>query len=117
MTTQEKRQHYRINSQNLLSYACYDKEDNLVKQGMGRTLNVSAVGIRLETHVELESGSRVELTIGLEEELVTIEGKIVYVKPGQEGRFEAGIQFFEVDQKTGSLLQQYIKAFRERDPQ
>ncbi|MCF8050454.1 MAG: PilZ domain-containing protein [Desulfobacterales bacterium] len=117
MTTKEKRQHYRINSQNLLNYACYDDENNLVKQGMGRTLNVSEVGIRLETHVELEAGSRVEVTIGLEEELVTVEGKIVYIKPGQEGKFEAGIQFFELDQNTGNVLQQYIKAFRERDNQ
>ena len=114
MNTKEKRQHYRINSQNLLNYACYDDENNLVKQGMGRTLNVSAVGIRLETHVELESGNRIEVTIGLEEELVTVEGKIVYIKPGQEGKFEAGIQFLDVDRKAGEVLQQYIRAFRER---
>ena len=114
MNTKEKRRHYRINSQNLLNYACYDDQDNLVKQGMGRTLNVSEVGIRLETHVELETGNRIEVTIGLEEELVTVEGKILYNKPGLEGKFEAGIQFFNVDQKAGEVLQRYIQAFRER---
>ena len=40
MTTEEKRRHYRVDSQNLLNYACYDENDHIVKQGMGRTLNV-----------------------------------------------------------------------------
>ena len=114
MNTKEKRQHYRINSQNLLNYACYDDENNLVKQGMGRTLNVSETGILLETHVELESENRIELTIGLEEDLVTIQGKIVYTKSGQDGKFESGIHFFEADEKSNEVLKQYIKAFRER---
>jgi c-di-GMP-binding flagellar brake protein YcgR len=115
MTTKEKRRHYRINAQNLLNFACYDDQDNLVKQGMGRTLNVSETGILLETHLELESGSRVELTIGLEEDLVTIQGTIVYIRPGQGGKFESGIQFSDVDQKAGEVLQKFVQAFRERE--
>lgn len=114
MTTKEKRGHYRINSQNLLNYACYDDQDNLVKQGMGRTLNVSETGILLETHVELEAGSRTELTIGLEEDLVTIQGRIVYVKSGQEGKFESGIHFFDIDAKAHEVLKKYIQAFQEK---
>jgi hypothetical protein len=112
MTTEEKRKHYRIDSQNLLNYVCYDEEDNVVRQGMGRTLNVSKTGILLETHVEPESGERIELTIGFEEELLTLQGNIVYVRPGHEGKFESGIQFFDVDEASEKLLQQYIEAFR-----
>jgi c-di-GMP-binding flagellar brake protein YcgR len=114
MTTKEKRQHYRINSQNLLNYACYDEEGNLSRQGMGRTLNVSKTGILLETHVELENGTRIELTIGFEEDLLTLNGTIVYAKPGQEGKFESGIQFSDVDESSEKLLQKYIEAFRAR---
>jgi hypothetical protein len=112
MTTEEKRRHYRIDSQNLLNYASFDESGNLARQGMGRTLNVSKTGILLETHVELESGNNIELTIGLEEDLLTIQGKIVYVKPGQEGKFESGIQFFDVDPSSDKLLQRYIESFR-----
>lgn len=114
MTTEEKRRHYRIDSQNLLNYACFDEDDNITRQGMGRTLNVSKTGILLETHVALETGIRIELTIGLEEDLLTIQGKTVYTKPGQEGKFEAGIQFFDVDVSSEELLQKYIEAFRAR---
>ncbi len=114
MTTEEKRRHYRVDSQNLLNYACYDESDNLVRQGMGRTLNVSKTGILLETHVELDTGNKIELTIGLEEELLTIHGKIVYVRPGQEGKFESGIHFSDVDAPSEELLQQYIETFRAR---
>ena len=48
MTTKEKRKHYRVDSLNLLSYTCQDEEGNLVKHGMGRTLNVSESGILLK---------------------------------------------------------------------
>ena len=112
MTTEEKRRHYRIDSQNLLNYVCYDEDDNTIRQGMGRTLNVSKTGILLETHVEPDSGERIELTIGFEEELLTLQGNIVYVRPGQEGKFESGIHFSEVDEASEKLLQQYIEAFR-----
>ena len=39
MPTKEKRKHARINSLNL-SYVCLDENNKIIKQGMGRTLNV-----------------------------------------------------------------------------
>jgi hypothetical protein len=44
MDTQEKRKHARFNSLNL-SYVCLDENNQVIKQGMGRTLNVSESGI------------------------------------------------------------------------
>jgi len=112
MNTEEKRRHYRIDSQILLNYAVFDESGSLARQGMGRTLNVSKTGILLETHVELDSGNTIELTIGLEEDLLSIQGKIVYVKPSREGKFESGIQFFDVNPTSDKLLQKYIERFQ-----
>jgi c-di-GMP-binding flagellar brake protein YcgR len=112
MSTQEKRRNYRIDSLNLISYACQDENGNLIQQGMGRTLNVSETGLLLETHTEIESQYPISLTIGLEDDLVEIKGQIVHSKKNQEGKFESGIRFFELDEQSRVLLTIFIKAFR-----
>ena len=111
MTTKEHRKHYRIDSLNLLHYLCLDQKNQSVGQGMGRTLNVSESGIRLETHAPLDADQVVSLTIGLEDETVMIKGNVVHVKPNPEGRFEAGIKFFDVGKAELATLKKYIEAF------
>ena len=106
-----KRNHARIESLNLISYVCIDEDNNLVTQGMGRTLNVSEGGILLDTHVMIDSHYTLSLKIGFEDELVDIKGKVVYSKTGVEGNFETGIQFFEIDENALKILKKYIKAF------
>ena len=72
MTTENKRKHPRIPSLNL-SYICLDENNNIVKQGMGRTLNISESGILLETHFPIESEYLVLMTIALKEDLLEIK--------------------------------------------
>ena len=111
---EEKRHHKRIDSLNLISYVCLDENDQIIKQGMGRTLNVSKGGILLETHIKIDSGKIVLLTIGLEEDLVDIKGKIVTSSEGNEGKFESGIQFLETDETSREILDRYITAFKKQ---
>lgn len=113
MPKTEKRKHARIHSLNL-SYVCLDENDQIVKQGMGRTLNVSESGILLETHFPIESNHFVLLTIGLEEDIIDIKGKPVHIKSDEKGLYEVGIQFIEFDKKANPTLKEFIKAFKER---
>jgi len=109
----QKRKHHRIGSLNLLNYVCLDENHNEVNQGMGRTLNVSQGGILLETHIPIDKRHIISLSIGLENELVDIEGKVVYCRNGKEGKFESGIEFQSINEKSLKLLNRYIVAFRE----
>jgi len=111
MAIENKRNYPRFNSLNLLAYFVYDRENNLVRQGMGRTLNISQSGILLETHVPLDPEHRVSLTIGFEDNLVDIQGTAVYSKEGETGMFETGIEFLEIDDAQRSILSGFIKAF------
>ena len=113
MTTQEKRKHARISSLNL-SYVCLDEKDKIIKQGMGRTLNVSESGILLETHFPIDKSHVVTLTLGLEEELVDIKGHPVHIRTNDQGKYEVGIQFFETDEKARRSLKKFIHAFGEQ---
>ena len=107
MTSENKRKHERIQSLNL-SYICLDEEENVVKQGMGRTLNISESGILLETHFPIESQHVVQLTISLEEDLLDLKGKPVHVHSREEGKYEIGIQFVDLDQHAAALLKNFV---------
>ena len=113
MTTENKRRHSRVDSLNLLSYSCTDDTGQVVIQGMGRTLNVSQGGILLETHAQIDSSYTISLTIGLQEELIDINGQVVRSIPGKDDNYESGIKFHEMDEAALQLLNKYIKAFHE----
>ena len=107
MTPENKRKHERIRSLNL-SYICLDEANNIIKQGMGRTLNISESGMLLETHFQIEPEHIVRLTISLEEDLLDIKGKPVHIRTNQEGKYEIGIEFFEFDQNSIEVLKNFI---------
>ena len=112
MTEKEKRKFIRIDSLNL-SYVLVDPSDeDDEKQTMGRTLDVSEAGIRLETAVPVEMDSTLMMTIGLEEELVDIKGRVVHSSKGEEDRYQLGVEFFEKDEKTSKILKKFIAAFQ-----
>ena len=110
MTSTTKRKYKRIESLNLVSYECLDENNQLECRGMGRTLNVSESGIMLETHIPIALQSIVSLGIGLEDDILKIQGKIVHSEPGANNKFESGIEFIEADGKALQFLKRYIKA-------
>ena len=114
MAINERRHQPRIDALNLISYSCIDSDQNVVTQGMGRTLNVSEEGILLETHVIIDPTYSIELAIGLGDELINIKGNIIFSKPGKDEKFESGIEFVEMDNATLDILKKYIKIFSDQ---
>jgi PilZ domain len=107
MTSEDKRKHERIESLNL-SYICLDEDQNIVKQGMGRTLNISESGMLLETHFPIESKHTLQLTISLEEDLLDIKGKPIHIRSVEGGKYLIGIQFLDLDQKSTKILKKFL---------
>jgi hypothetical protein len=115
MTNEEKRKHTRIDSLHLLNYVFSEgSDDDEATQGMGRTLNVSESGILLETHSPIAAESIISLTIGFEEDVVDIKGKVIYTKKNENNMNESGIAFFEVGAKANEILKKYIEAFNSK---
>lgn len=113
MARDDKRKYIRINSLNL-SYVLVDGEGEADRQTMGRTLDVSEAGIRLETHLAVEEGSHLTLSIGLEDELVDIEGRVIHSGENDDGNFELGIEFRDPDEATQRVIKKFIKAFKQQ---
>jgi len=113
MTTNDQRKFIRISSLNL-SYVLIDGEGDADRQTMGRTLDVSEAGIRLETHLPVEVGRHLMLSVGLEDDVVDIKGHVVHAGKNQHGKFELGIELLEPDEADREILKKFIKAFRQQ---
>jgi len=109
MKKKENRKSQRFDSLNL-SYICLDEDQKSVKQGMGRTLNLSESGILLETYFPIATGHTVILSIGLKNRLVDLKGRPVHLRSIAKGVYEVGIEFIEPDQKTLKTVKQFLRS-------
>ena len=107
----ERRKNVRPESLNLLDFVVVDEQGRQGEYAMARTLNVSRGGILMETHLALEKGQQVMITLELKNSLVNIMGKIVYSSFANL-RYRYGIEFFHVADADQRLLNAYVDAFR-----
>jgi len=109
------RKHKRFDSQNLLEYVLVDSNGNPTGGGMGRTLNISEGGILLETTQEFDTDQVLWILIGVEEEMVEVEGAVNHVgKSDIENRYVAGIEFQNIDSKSRKALKEYLARFKQQ---
>lgn len=106
-----KRKHERFDALNLLSYVAIDPDGKEWNQGMGRTLNISESGLQLETHEPIDIKYTLLISIGIEDEVIEIKGKVAYTNRGEGKMFEAGIEFIEVLPDDLVILKKYIHEF------
>ena len=73
---------------------------------------MSESGMLLETHIPVDTGHTVKLTIGLEEDIIELQGSPVHSKKNEKNLFEIGIKFQESDESVKKILKKFIKAFK-----
>ena len=114
--TSENRKHQRMASLNLLHVGVY-KDDDLIKQGVGRTLNISESGILLEIHFPIDTDNVVvQVAIGLKEDLLEIKGKSMRCLQAENGKYQIGILFDKItSETTDKILKEYIEAFKDEN--
>jgi hypothetical protein len=116
MSNSERRRYVRPESLNLLDYIVVDEHGVQGEYNMGRTLNISIGGILMETHVRLGVGQQVMITIGLEDELVDVMGRIVHARDHHDGTHHNGIEFFHASVEDRRVINGYVEAFHKRYP-
>ena len=112
MIKKERREFPRIYALNLINYICLDTHGKLFNQGMGRTLNISEAGILIETRSVIINNGTVLITIGLKNELLEIECKIIYSTLNQyQKMFESGLQFINTSIEELNIIKKYQQIF------
>ena len=101
----EKRASPRIRSLNLASYVT--KKDELQEYiiSIGRTLDVSEGGAKIETHRKLDRGLQLELEIAVEDQIISARGEVLYSTELADGLFGTGIRFTAIAKEDQRLLQ------------
>ena len=107
----ERRKHPRVETNNLISYACIDDGGNQTKKGSGKAINICQGGIQIETHNPLESEDILLLAVDIEGELTRIKGKAIYCRQDDLGKFRTGIQFLETNEKIVSFVTNLLETY------
>jgi hypothetical protein len=111
MTHSERRKHPRVETLNHVTFVCIDPNGNEVAEGFGKAVNISQGGILLETFEAVESEYILLMAIGFNEEIIEINGEIVYSRPASNGMFHTGIRFTESHEKQIEVIKSLIKTF------
>jgi len=111
LTFVEKRKHPRVNINNLVSYRCMDDSGNQTKQGRGKSVNISQGGILIETHDPFEWQNVLLLSIDIEDESVSIKGKVIYCNAANFGKYRTGIQFLETNKKIVTFVEELLDTY------
>ena len=103
----------RVESDNLLAFKLFDQEKVEIGEGMVKALDISRTGVAIEAHYPMESGLRIELTIGMGDEVVHVSGRVQNSKKLAERIYQIGIEFdFLTEEdlnKIGMLYPEVLK--------
>ena len=103
-SVKEKRASPRIRSLLLASYVPRRGEQQEYIISIGRTLDVSEGGAKIETHRQLEKGLQLELEIAVEDQIISAKGEVLYSQELRDGLFGTGISFTAINEEARRLL-------------
>jgi hypothetical protein len=109
-----QRQYARVKTCNLISYACIDTQGAMIKQGMGKALDISQNGLMLESSCPIESEYISLLSADPDDRLVNIVGKVAYTRRGRSGNYKIGIRFNGSHEENVQFATSLIKTFHYR---
>jgi len=107
----EKRKFIRWDAIHLLDYVVINPDGSKGRYSMGRTLDVSLNGLKLETAYKLPPEAEVEITVGIEEDLIDLVGRIIH-QTKRGGRFVSGIEFVKMSAEGRRVFRLYTEAFK-----
>ncbi len=105
----DDRNYPRVKNLSLVQIDRHNEEGLHADLATGRTLDISSGGIRLELHHPLPLRTIVEISLALDNDLVDIRGKVVYLEEIDDDRCAMGIQFIDVGADARQMLERYVE--------
>lgn len=112
----DRRKYPRIDCNNLISYSCLDENGNDLDVCMARALDVNTLGAKIETYQEIQSENIRLISIDVDDNLINIMGRIVYVHRADDSRYEFGILFLGTKDENTQLALKLIDACHKVEP-
>jgi hypothetical protein len=111
MSTTDKRRYRRIETSNIISYVCLDREGNAIGGGIGTSVNMSTEGLLLQIYLPIEAPFVLITYIDSEDQLRQIKGKVVHSKPIDPESFLVGIRFVDTYESQYRIIASFTNAF------
>ena len=113
----DRRTYPRVETNNLVAYVSFDPAGNEIEERMARALNVSPVGILIETPRELKS-DRIRITaFDLDGKLIEIQGKVVHCRQIDQGNYQIGVSFEGTPEQNTRFTMSLISVYQDHhDP-
>lgn len=89
----EKRQHERIESKLPVKYSLLDSNGTTVNAGICTSVDISEGGIQIVGPAQARQGDRLVLSVALPNELVEVEGRVMWVRDLHYRRSAIGLEF------------------------
>lgn len=102
------RKHLRVERILLTAYERYGAGGELEEASLGRTLDLSEGGVKLETHKPLPMLSRVKLTLADGEEIIDVEGDVIHLHRAHNNMIETGVEFVDLTWDIKEKLKQMV---------
>ena len=103
MQTDEPRQSTRVHRLFLTSYINREDKEQKTPVSVGRTLDISMIGVGMEVFQEIQAGSTMDLEFDLQGSLLTVKGRVIHVRPEGEGSYIIGVEFDEPQKSLENL--------------
>ncbi len=108
----ERRETERRYALNFLDYEIISTDGEILGRGLARTLNVSETGLRIETGQFFEPGQQLRITLGLDNDLIQVNGRVVNSQPETDELCSSGIMFIEFEEADRRTYQKHFDALK-----
>ncbi len=108
----ERRRAERRYALNFLDYEVLSEAGEILGRGLARTLNVSEAGLRLETAQFFDPGQQLRITLGLDNDLIQIDGRVVNSQPESDELCTSGVMFVEFSEADRRTYQKHFNALQ-----
>lgn len=111
MTDEEKkRASLRIDSLNLVSIQHFELGNVPDILTVGRTLDLSEGGIKLEVPYALPLFSRLSLSIALKDNIIQTQGEVIFLAVQDDGHIHLGLRFLAMSEEDKKAIRNYLSA-------
>lgn len=98
----------RIEKLSFISFVEKDNDEQKSPVTMGRTINISATGLGIESFQNIPEGAAMEMDISLGDEIIHARGKVVRSTTLANGAFFLGITFDEFQERLETVVLEKI---------
>lgn len=104
----ERRDHPRVEKLNLVQISRFDEEGFRADLAVGRTLDISHGGVRLELYQPLPLRSVLNLTLALNNRLIEVTGTVVHLEVLDAERCAMGVEFTDLSDDARLLIDAHV---------